>query len=525
VSLLSPVTSILTSVAGAPLKAAAGVGLSAVSGFIVAGAEAMLGEVVKLIGLATTPSLSVSWFSTRYWRLSALATLLTVPFLFAAAVQAIIRTDLGVLLRAALVDLPIAALAVTIAAPLVTLLLAATDEMCALVTGGNNVDGTFLITTSGDLKEAGGGFLLIIIAVVILLAGMVLLVELVMRAAAIYIVVLFLPLGFAAMVWPARRVWIKRMLETLIALILSKFAMVAILSLAVAGLASFGTHPSPVTTALVSMALIVMAAFSPWALLRLLPFTELAAEARGMLRRDTQEGTADAKQTLGTAATLGAGLIVDPAVDAFSGLRRFASNGADFGSGGRGAGTRSGMSVLRSGSGAELPPGPDGHSGPPNFDGETPGDGGQGDGAPGGGGPDGSSGGGSGGAAIWPADSGDAGAQMNSSSGQAPRPAAPLAAGTAEPSPGEGPGTNASAPPITATAAPPPSTPAPGTPTEHLLGRERRGPVEDAVPLLHPDNERMQVSLGPTGRDSLGLVNPPEAADQGGDDHGAEDPA
>ena len=309
---------------GWPFKEAATVGLSAVSGWIVAGAQAMLAEVITVISLVTTPSLSASWFSASYWRIAGLAMLLTVPFLFAAAVQAIVRTDLGVLLRAAFIDLPIAVLAVTLTAPMVALLLAATDEMCAVVTGGGTAGGSFLTGAAADLSTLHSGFMLVLIAVVIMLAGMVLMVELIMRAAAIYIVVLFLPLGFAAMVWPARRVWVKRMVETLIALILSKFAMVAILSLAVSGLASFGAGASSLSTALVAMALTVLAAFSPWALLALLPFTEVAAGVGAMLHHEHRQGVErGAKTGLNAAA-----FAVDPLTAGANALGHLVRNSA-----------------------------------------------------------------------------------------------------------------------------------------------------------------------------------------------------
>ena len=58
---------------------------------------------------------------------------------------------------------------------------------------------------------------------------MVLWLELLMREAAVYVIVLMLPLVFAALVWPARRVWAVRAVELLVALILSKFAIVAVL--------------------------------------------------------------------------------------------------------------------------------------------------------------------------------------------------------------------------------------------------------------------------------------------------------
>ena len=57
-----------------------------------------------------------------------------------------------------------------------------------------------------------------------------------MREAAVYVIVLMLPLAFAALVWPARRVWAVRAVELLVALILSKFAIVAVLALGGAAL-------------------------------------------------------------------------------------------------------------------------------------------------------------------------------------------------------------------------------------------------------------------------------------------------
>jgi hypothetical protein len=318
------VPGLIGSLLGWPFKEAAKVGLSATSAWIVLGAQAMLAELVKLLALVSTPSLTASWFSDSYWQIASLAMLLTVPFLFAAAVQAVIRTDLGVLLRAALIDLPIAVLAVTVTAPLVALLLAATDEMCAMVTGHGTAGGSFLAATSLDLTTIRSSAMLAIIAVMILLAGMVLMVELIMRSAAIYIVVLFLPIGFAAMVWPARRVWIKRMVELLLALILSKFAMVAILSLAVSGLASLSASPSAVPTALTAMALLVLAAFSPWALLRLLPFTEIAAGAGAMLHDSRHQGMERGARTAFNAAAVAA----DPATAGANALSHLVRNSA-----------------------------------------------------------------------------------------------------------------------------------------------------------------------------------------------------
>ncbi len=111
-----------------------------------------------------------------------------------------------------------------------------------------------------------------------------------------YVVVLMLPLAFAAMVWPARRVWAARLVELLVSLILSKFVIVAVLSLAGAALASGSNELSTLLTA---MALVIFATFAPWVLMRILPFTELAAGAAGMMRHELPRISGGAQSLLG----------------------------------------------------------------------------------------------------------------------------------------------------------------------------------------------------------------------------------
>jgi hypothetical protein len=113
-------------------------------------------------------------------------------------------------------------------------------------------------------------------------AAVTLWIELLIREAAVYVILLMLPLFFASMVWPARRIWAVRAVELLVALILSKFAIVAVLSL---GGAALGRAPIPgIQSLLAGTTLVLLAAFSPWAMLRLLPLHELAAGAVGGLR-------------------------------------------------------------------------------------------------------------------------------------------------------------------------------------------------------------------------------------------------
>jgi hypothetical protein len=260
------------------------VALAAILAWTVVGAKFALHETAKVIEKTTRPELTTMWFSSTYWRIAGISALLTIPFLCAAAVQALMRSDLSLLARAALGYLPLSLLAVGIAAPVAMLLLAASDEMSAVVSAAAGGAGGHFLGRVGAVfgtlsLVARAPFLVFLAGLLTAAAALALWVEMLMREAAVYIVVLMLPLAFAAMVWPARRVWAVRTVEVLIALILSKFAIVAVLAL---GGAALGQSGSPGAAGMLTgLVLVLLAAFAPWALLRVLPLAELASSAAG----------------------------------------------------------------------------------------------------------------------------------------------------------------------------------------------------------------------------------------------------
>jgi hypothetical protein len=262
-------------------------GVAAIAAGVVSGAQLALKLTVTAVGGSTNPDLGAVWFSASYWRMAAVAALLTVPFLFAAAIQAMLRSDLTLLLRAAFGYLPLGMLAVAVAAPVTGLLLAGSDEMSALVSSASGHAGARFLDHVGALGGvvsalSGTVFVSFFIALFTIAAAITLWLELLIRQAAVYVIVLMLPLFFAAMVWPARRIWAARAVELLVALILSKFAIVAVLGL---GGAALGHALIPgLGSFLAGTTLVLLAAFSPWAMLRLLPLHELAGAAVGGLR-------------------------------------------------------------------------------------------------------------------------------------------------------------------------------------------------------------------------------------------------
>ncbi len=279
-SLLNPVT--------AGTGVLAGLGLEAIDSSVLSAAAAALSAAARAINETTSPQLQSTWFSSTYWRVAALGALLTLPFLFAAAAQALVRSDLGLLVRAAFGYLPLALLGVSLAAPLTMLLLAATDQLCGVVSpAGSSAGAHFLASAALASTEVstlyGSDFLALIVGLLAVAAAIALLLEMLIREAAVYVVVLMLPLALAAFVWPARRGLAIRMLELLVALILSKFVVVAVLAL---GGAAYGNGSDDPSRLLTAMALVILSTFAPWVMLRLIPFTEIAAGASSAIHSE-----------------------------------------------------------------------------------------------------------------------------------------------------------------------------------------------------------------------------------------------
>jgi hypothetical protein len=214
--------------------------------------------------------------------MAGISALLTLPFLFAAAIQALIRSDASLLARSVFGYLPLCGLSVAVAAPVTQLLLAASDELSSLVASASSYSSTGFVhvTSVGASLGVISSFPVFFVGLLAVAATVTLWIELLIRSAAVYVIVLMLPLFFAALVWPARRIWAMRAIELLMALILSKFAIVAVLAL---GGAALGHTAIPsMTQMLAGTTLVLLAAFTPWALLRLLPLHELAAGVEGM---------------------------------------------------------------------------------------------------------------------------------------------------------------------------------------------------------------------------------------------------
>ncbi len=285
--------------------------LSGISQWVASGAEWLLAQIGDVLVSTTKVDVGATWFRTHYGQMTALAGVVILPLLLVSTLQAVVRQNPGQLIRTFLLQLPLALLLAVVAMQVVILSLSGTDAMSDAVAGGTGADVTSLLSgvTTGLAAAAAdptvASFVLLLISLLIAVAAFVLWIELLIRAAAIYVAVLFLPLALATLVWPAVSHWCRRLVETLAALILSKFVIVATLSLAAgaisSGTASTAGHGSGFSAVLAGGALLVMATFVPFALLRMIPVVEAGAVGHldGLRTRGTPMVTRPAR----TAAT------------------------------------------------------------------------------------------------------------------------------------------------------------------------------------------------------------------------------
>ena len=343
----------LSSTVGAAASQLAGLGigsaLDAIAGWVSDGAAWLLGEIGSVLSSTTSIDLGASWFTDHYRTMAALAGVVVLPMLLAGVIQAIHRQSASMLVRSALVNVPLAILLTAVAVKLVQLGLAVTDAMSSAVSQGSGVDTGHafdaVIKVLGAGQAAGGPstptFVVLLGSLAVVVGAFLLWVELLVRAAAVYVAVLFLPLALASLAWPAVAHWSRRLVDTLAALVLGKFVIVAVLSLGVAALAA-GTGGSGAdggfTDVLTAAALLALAAASPWALFRLLPFLEAGAvgHLEGAGRRTVASAVGPVRSLADTAVRLSAAA-------------------------GSGGASEVGM-ALASGAASGGPPGPGGHT-------------------------------------------------------------------------------------------------------------------------------------------------------------------
>jgi len=308
----APAGALSGAVTGATAGVVATAGDSALRSFTNAVAQAgqwFLDKVGRLINGSTSPNvMRASWFVSQYRIMLAIAIIFSLPMLLISVAQSIVKGDISQAIRSAFVYLPIAGIFSFAAPACAQILIDATDWLSSAI--GNNASANaekFLHDAGGWLGALGAGtvnpvapvFGVLLAAIIVVVGAISIWIELILRSAAIYISVLFLPVAFGAMVWPRGWAWCKRLIEFLIAIIFAKVFIVAIINLAAAGLGGGGLVDK-LEGVLAGGALMLMAAFTPIALLKLIPLAEAAVVTAGTQRAALRQATSGATSLTGS---------------------------------------------------------------------------------------------------------------------------------------------------------------------------------------------------------------------------------
>jgi hypothetical protein len=262
--------------------------MEALTGFVVDGAVWFLGQIAEAVTTSTSVTVTSSWFTEHYVAMTALAAVFALLFLLLAAAGTVFHQDPARIGRAVFA-VGVAGLGTAVATTVTQLLLVISDELSALVAGslagdlGQAMTGATSGLSSLALAPTGGAgvpaFAGLIAGLVTAVAAVLIWVELLLRGVAIYATLLFFPIALAGLAWEPSRRWARRLAELLTALIFAKFVIVAILSLAAGALASGNEGYAGVLS---GAALLLVAAFAPFLLLRVIGVFEVAVAAAAL---------------------------------------------------------------------------------------------------------------------------------------------------------------------------------------------------------------------------------------------------
>jgi hypothetical protein len=268
---------IVKTVAGLPGTVAGMVAtgiMDQVTSWMVSAAQTITGWVFKEAALITRPELDARWYLRLFSGLAALAVALAGLVALIALGSAAVRRDPDAL-GEVLYGIGRAGIGTSIVVALTIIALTAAD---GIANGfAHQMPADFYKTLASQWGGSSwGGFgaaaLAFLVAFVATIAGLLVWLELIVREAAIYIAVLFFPVALAASIWPALRMWVRRLGMLLLMFVMLRPVVVIVLALAgsvtSAGL-SFGNGsiPHSVGTILAGVVIFALAAFTPWALM------------------------------------------------------------------------------------------------------------------------------------------------------------------------------------------------------------------------------------------------------------------
>ena len=269
-----------------------------------AAAVAKVGEeLLNFLDTSATVSFDQGWWAgpraQEIWNsVVLLAGVVMLGCLLLAVIQGVIAGEPMTMLKAAFLEVPISVFGIAVLVAVTTVLMGVVDgASAAVLSSADDSLGRFF---SGVTESPTPLLTTAFVLIVFLIGAFLVWVELIVRASLIYLLVAFSPLLLAARVWPGAKGAFRKLVELGLALIVSKFAIALALGLGAAALGGggpgnlgapgpnpndLGTQAGYTLAGLVGgSALVLLAAFSPFVILKVLPIFEGAVVAQGISR-------------------------------------------------------------------------------------------------------------------------------------------------------------------------------------------------------------------------------------------------
>ncbi|MBJ7595989.1 MAG: hypothetical protein JF886_14245 [Candidatus Dormibacteraeota bacterium] len=239
-------------------------------------------------GTTTRADFSSPWFQKVYYGATphngtafpnqpgalTIAELLALPLLVMTVIAGVLRGDIGGAVKTVLVRLPLVVILCFAFIVVLQRVFDLVDALSTWVVGGTTTD--FQTWASRfDPSNVPADFAVVVICIVIIVATLIAYIELFVRSAMIYLVVAFVPIISVATLWQGSRSALRKTVEFLAVMTLSKLVMA--FAFLVGGGALTAGDASSFAPLLVGAVIFAVIAFAPLSLFALIPLVEVAA--------------------------------------------------------------------------------------------------------------------------------------------------------------------------------------------------------------------------------------------------------
>jgi hypothetical protein len=234
-------------------------GADGVTGWVIENSVWVVDQVYGRLNSTATPTVNGDlrdgdWFAGQYQMMMNIGWWVMLPLIFLMFLHSIMRGSMQLLIRSIGMYLPLAMLGTVVATQIIQLLINIVDDMCKVFVDMTAYDmRQFLFGLRESMLNLGGAGTWVIslfVMALLLIVCAFLTMMFILRDASVYLAVMFLPIGFAMMVWPMAARYFRKMVEFLVGVILSKLVMVVIISLSVSALAGTTTETTAGNTLL-----------------------------------------------------------------------------------------------------------------------------------------------------------------------------------------------------------------------------------------------------------------------------------